>query len=45
MKLVSEKVLKEVVIVAMEKVVKLTKTDVDDNLLKVVKDAWEVKEV
>lgn len=38
--LVTEKALKALVIMALEKVAKRTENEVDDNLVKIVKDAW-----
>lgn len=41
--LVTEKVMKKVVIFALESIAKKTETDVDDKLLKIAKEQWEEK--
>lgn len=42
--LLTEGFLKGVIIVALEKLVKKTDTDIDDNLLDSVKEAWGIHE-
>lgn len=39
--LLTEKVIKGSVVIALEKVAHKTKSDVDDKLLELVKDAWK----
>ena len=41
--LITEKVMKKVVIFALESIAKKTETDVDDKLLKIAKEQWEEK--
>lgn len=39
--LLTEKVIKKVIIVGLEQLVKKTKTDADDQLLQTIKEAWD----
>lgn len=40
MSLLTEKVIKNLILIALEKLVNKTESDIDNELLKVVKDAW-----
>lgn len=42
MKLVTEKAIKEFIVLALEKLVNLTKTDFDNKILESVKSAWDM---
>jgi hypothetical protein len=42
MSLLTEAVIKRIIIIALEKLVAKTATDVDNKLLKVVKETWNV---
>lgn len=45
LQLLTEKFLREAIIVALEKLVALTETDVDNQLLEAAKAAWSVPEI
>jgi len=44
MKLLTEAFIRKVVILGMERVVLLTETDVDNQLLRAAKEAWQIEE-
>lgn len=41
--LLNEQAIKKIAVIVLEKVVKLTETDLDDKILQIAKNSWNIK--